>query len=815
VEPTLPQKTRDDLEWSRILEALASHCRGPVAESAALALTPSRNSDEVRVRLRQTTEARQLLDAGLSPPLGQPLDVRPPARLAARQGVLEPEDLKAIGMMLEAADRSRLWFADVASQAPTLDAIAARLPDLGSLGRELLDSFDERGEVANSASGELGALRERVSGLHDHLRSTLDTLLLDAEYTDMLQDRYITLREERYVLPILAHHKRHVPGIVHGTSGTGQTVYIEPQSVVDANNRLVMAQADVDREIRRILTGLSRRVGEVADAIEDAVDGLAALDLAFAAGALSKSLAAHEPALSTWAPGAAPTLTLVEARHPILMLDVLADGGDPHHVVVPNDLSVGGGARVLVVTGPNTGGKTVAIKMAGLCTLMAMCGLHVPAARGTTLPLPTGVFTDIGDEQSIERHLSTFSGHVRNLLDILDSMGPGALVLLDELVVGTDPVQGAALAQAVLEDLASRDALVLITTHFETLKALPYADDRFRNAAVTLDEERGVPTYHLVHDVPGASSALRTARRLGMPVDIVDRAVELSGDRQRSLEAVVEALDRERSRLAREREALEQERRRASEAAERAEQDAAKLKERLRSGLQQERNRALDEARRLRAELDRLKGKLKDARTRKDVRTLEKAGKQVERIADTIAARQREQARAEAGPALAKQAIEPGMKVRVVSLKRDGVVVRGPDARDRCEVQVGPMTAQVDAADLRRPGAHDVPLVAPSPKTRTQSPDPSATWDTAGPQAPDNTVDLRGMRAHEAIEAAERFLDAQVERSGRIAFLIHGHGTGALKREIRSWLRECPYARDHRAGERGEGGDGVTAVLLR
>lgn len=814
-------KTLSHLEWARILDRLAWHCRSPVAAARAARLEFAEDAEALDARLVRTTEARRLVDRGHHAPLGGLVDIDRAVGLAARGAVLEPEDLIAVGRVIETAARCRKYFGDLDDDAPTLAAIAAGLLDAPDLGRALLDTFDEHGDVADSASGELGFLRTRVSGLHEQLKQTVHGLLSAPEFEGMLQDEYYTIREDRYVLPIRSGHKNHIDGIVHGWSGSGATVYIEPQSVVDANNKLMMAQAEVDREIRRILTRLSGQVGERARELRASQEALAQLDLAWAAGLLSKEL-----------DGSCPTLVddgrllLKRARHPLLVL-----GGVE---VVPNDLALDRRQQVLVVTGPNTGGKTVALKTAGLATLMALAGLHVPADDGSLVPRVPGVYSDIGDEQSLDESRSTFSGHLANIIDIFRDLAPGSLVLLDELAVGTDPIQGAALAQAICEAFADRDTLVLVTTHYESLKALPFEDERFRNGAMGFDERSGTPTYHLTFDIPGASSGLRTARRLGLDARIVDRAAALAGPQQQALETVITRLERESHAARTAREEAEKEQLRLLNARKAAEALQAKLDARLKEGIAKERDRALEEARALRDELRALKKAMRDQARKADPKWIEKQQSAVEeKIAHVVAQKQAEAQRA-AGPAPEPDELRPGQTVWVVSLNNEAELLEGPDDKGRCIVRAGIITATVDFEDLRarafgksadarrgriaRNTARAEARAADPAPARPADPEAAAAveadWESAPPQAPDNTVDVRGLRAHEAIEAVERFLDGLVEREQRIAFIIHGHGTGALKREIRQWLKTSRYAREHRRGGRYEGGDGVTAVLL-
>jgi DNA mismatch repair protein MutS2 len=809
VKPTVPEKTLTHLEWHRVRERLAHHCRGPLAHARALALDFAADAAELDQRQRLVAEARRLFDGGRSPPVGEVPDVRAVAGLAARGGVLEPDALSAVGLVLEMAARCHRYLDDLRAEVPTLAAEGDALPRRIDLARSLLEAIDERGQLADGASGELGHLRQRVTQLHVQLKARIDGLVSDPEVGAMLQDEYYTIREDRYVLPVRSGHKNHVPGIVHGWSQTAQTVFIEPQAVVEANNALRFAQADVEREVQRILTRLSARVGEAADEIVRAVEHLAVLDLALAAAALSGEMDATAPVITDDA-----SLALRRARHPLLVLE-----GVP---VVPNDLQLGGGQRALVITGPNTGGKTVALKTAGLCVVMALCGLHIPCGFDSVVPRVPGLFTDIGDEQSLQAHLSTFSGHVANLRAILDALLPGGLVLLDELVVGTDPVQGSALAQAIAEALVDRGALAIITTHYEGLKALPFTDPRFRNGAMGIDGDGRVPTYRLRLDVPGTSSALVTARRLGLDPAIVDRAEGLAGAQHRSLEAVLSRLERDAEAARQARDAVEADRRQ-TEKARRAAEDLERMwRERLKAGLQKERSAALTEARRLRDEIRRLKAQLEEPDVRTDAKKLADQKSRAEKIIEKVVAQEDAARAAQAGPAVDAAALTPGLRVYVVSLGCEGVVERGPDGRGKVDVRAGLLAMKLDATDLRLAG--DKPRNPenvgsggsgrPPPSRAAPVRTAASTWAEVTPQAPHNTVDVRGMRTHEAIAVTERFLDAQTEKEANVAYVIHGHGTGALKKELRQWLRTTGYARDFRPGEPHQGGDGVTAVLL-
>ncbi|MEE2755308.1 MAG: endonuclease MutS2 [Myxococcota bacterium] len=798
---TITQKSQTHLDWNRIREAIADRCRTPLAYDRARSLLPLSSRVEISESLALTSEARRLFDQGYRLPIGQPGDVRPAARLAARGGTLSPDELVAIGAVLESIRRCRRQLLEIGESAPLMFNFVADLVEQADLEAELRICFNDRGELSEHASGDLYDLRNRVETLHSQLKDTVHGLVNDSSFEGMLQDEYFTIREDRYVLPIRSGHKNHVDGIVHGWSGSGATVYIEPQKVVDANNRLVLAQAEVDREVRRILSKLSAQVGRQANEIEQALETLGKLDYAWACGHLSSEMTCSQPVI-----GQGSTLSLKNARHPLLLLS----GTD----VVPNDIELDGQHAVLVLTGPNTGGKTVALKTVGLCVTMALSGLHIPAAPGSKVPLSPSIFSDIGDEQNLDESLSTFSGHIANLNLIFGKLEEHSLVLLDELVVGTDPVQGAALAQAILEAFAELGAKVIVTTHYETLKLLPFTDDRFRNGAMGFDPSTGQPSYRLSLDSPGASSALQTARRLGLDDQIVRRAEELAGPQQQALQNVIETLEQERDQLHKFRTSAEQESIRLEIARKSFEARDKKLKERLKKGLENEQSAALTDARKLRDDLKQIRKSIRKKVVAGDADWLETAQKKAGDVASKLSQTAQEAEHAMAGPELDPASLTIGQAVWVVSLRAQATLTSGPDAKGRCEVKAGIMTAKVDLSDLRsnRFGKEEKKKELRTQKASTRP--KKKGWDAVSPQIPDNTLDLRGARVSDALARVEQFLDMCYGRDFGSAFIIHGHGTGALKQEVRSWLRSSPYVSEQRPGLRHEGGDGVTAVLL-
>jgi DNA mismatch repair protein MutS2 len=583
-------------------------------------------------------------------------------------------------------------------------------------------------------------------------------------------------------------------------------VFVEPEDLVDLNNRLKLAELEVAEEERRILAELSRLVEDALPRIHTNLEVLAELDLVDAKARLSIDLRATAPELMPLEDADA-TLDLRRARHPLMVLAEL--GKNEPRTIVPNDVLLKVG-ETLVVSGPNAGGKTVALKLAGLQVLMARAGLHIPAQEGSRVPWLAAVLSDIGDDQSIERDLSTFSAHVLALQSFLSAAGRGVLVLLDEVAVGTDPAEGAALAQAVLEALAERGATAIVTTHYDRLKALPTTDARFVNASVGFDLERLLPTYELHLGVPGASGAIRVARRLGVAEAICARATELAGAGQASLEQLLLDLEVERKRIAAERAATEAERVEAARKHAEAEARAAQAKERLEAARRGAHDEAVETLRRARAELDRTATVLRRQGGKVTSASVQEAKRQVEAAAKDVHAHA-PQPEAPPGRAATAADLRPGVEVWVRKLGARATVTAPPKGK-QVAVQAGPLKVNVAIDELTivearakqqsaraRRGHNAFELEAP-PKALVRS--------------GHNTLDVRGERVDAAIGLAEKFLDDALRTGSEAVFVIHGHGTGALRESLRKELTHFPGVSEVRPATPEEGGDGVTIIVL-
>ncbi|HEX7664432.1 MAG TPA: endonuclease MutS2, partial [Polyangiaceae bacterium] len=615
-----PEKTRADLEWDRLLQALSARCEGPMGKALALAWDFAQTREGVRTRLARSREAADLHRKGEPLPVESLPDVRDAVARLAVGGVLSGPEIRGVGRLLAASRRLRRFVAAHRTTCPALDDALATDPTLDSLADEVEGSFDADGTLSDSASPALKELRAEQQQARARILSRLDDLM--NRYDRVLQDRFVTEREGRFVLPVRSDAHERFPGLVHAASASGSTIFVEPRAVIELGNRLKILDAHVERETIAVYTRLSELLSDSLPSIEACLDASALADVLAATAKLGHELKLDFPSVVD-----EPVVGLKEARHVLLMLDL-------GNKVVPSDLNVSG-TRAIVVSGPNAGGKTVALKMVGLAALSIRAGFPIACAPESTIGIFDVVLTDVGDDQSITKNLSTFSAHVSNVVRILGDSQPGALVLLDELAGGTDPREGEALAAGVLDSLCARGAAVIATTHYEGLKALALADPRFENASCAIDVATMTPTFRISQGIPGKSSALAVARQFGMPGTVIERAEKFLTREDRDFDAVVEKMHEERA-------ALEV----ARHAAETRAAEAETLKQRLLVEIESAKNReerAISrDAEALVASLRRAKEDLRAAqaklRSKKiDEAELRDASKALDRVAGTIA----------------------------------------------------------------------------------------------------------------------------------------------------------------------------------
>ncbi len=779
------------LEFPLIRGRLAGYTAFGPSRRLAETLLPSSDPIVVRRLLDEVDEARELLAEQPSVGVGGARDIGPVLERARRGGRLDGEELLAVLDTLIAA--GRLADALRGERRPLLHDLGRRIKPLPPLRARLEGSIGPGGELLDSASAALGGLRRQVRVAYERLRSRLEQLVHGSELAGALQEPIITLRNGRYVVPVRAEAKGRVKGIVHDQSGSGQTLFIEPLVALELGNAWREAQLAVEAEEERILDELSALVESHADVLAETLAALAEFDFRAARARLSAELDGVRPETVD-----EQQVELLAARHP----------GLTGHVV-PIDIRLGGDFQALVITGPNTGGKTVALRTLGLLALMHQAGLHTPAAAGSRLPVLGDVFADIGDEQSIAQSLSTFSSHMRAIVRIVEQAGPGTLVLLDELGAGTDPTEGSALAQALLDHFIRAGALVAATTHYAELKTYAHNTPRAQNSSVEFDLETLSPTYRLRIGLPGTSQAFAIAERLGLPQVLVEDARSRLSRAQLEFEATLASI---RDAHITAEEALA----RAAEAEERA-RAARRQAEEERARARRERDeavaRARAEAERALAEVQAEIGAARDMLSRA---TLTEAGldEAVARLEERLAAALPQPPAAaprQAEPPPERDRLRPGAEVRAASGWQGRIVSIDAD-EGQATLAAGAMRVTVPLAELEsvtpaRPAAGRRGEVEPVAR-------PAAPGAGKAARAVPSSLDLRGARVEEAVEMLERYVDqAAVAGAGRLT-VIHGHGSGALRDSLRELLGRHPLVRSWRPGERGEGGDGATIVEL-
>lgn len=775
------------LDVETVRTALAEGAATPLGREAAGAVVPTRDVERVRRWHDEVQELLRLQSDGARLPVAGVEDERVPVARAAKGSILDVGEIRRLGVTLDQVLRLDRWLADV--DAPVLSQERDALAVDADVAQRLVDAIDDQGRLSARAYPTLGGLRERVASLHASIRRTLEELVRGDALADVLQDRFVTQRGDRYVLPVKANTDRRSVGIVHGMSGSGQTAFVEPHEVVALNNDLRLAEGALEAEERRILTSLSSMVGRAAPAIQTALQAVTRLDMVGARAHLAERMDALRPVVGTEG-----RVRLVAARHPVLVLRGLD--------VVANDLSLGPDVPALVISGPNTGGKTVALKTLGLAAWLVRVGCFVPADEGSRVDLFGDVMALVGDHQDVLGDHSSFSGHLVGLSAMLDRAGPGALLLVDEIASGTDPQQGAALAHAFVEAVIDRGARIVLTTHFHRLKLLGQVDDRVAMAGMQFSD--GQPTYRMILGASGESHALEVAERVGFDGDVVTRARSLMDQGERDLAETLAALDVARSEAeaaARRVEELQ------ADLAERTARVAAREEEIAKRAKALERDRASAFLSRL-SEAEKAVGAvvadLQRAPSHDAVRTARATLDALKGLAPTP--------EEPAAPA-PDRPLEVGDRVRLTKLRQRGEVI-GVGKRLKIRTERG-LTVQVDPGDAQRTADQAPPERAPVPKPSRR----------AGPSAPDdlgdvlrhdgNTLDLRGQRVDEGIDAVERFVDRALMSDKPVVFVLHGHGTGAMKQAVRDWMRTSPHVARWQPALPDQGGDAYTIAALR
>ncbi|MDG0874435.1 endonuclease MutS2 [Paenibacillus thiaminolyticus] len=785
----MDSKILNTMDYHKILTSLANHAATGLGEQAALNLRPSSDLEEVKLRLQATDEAMTVERLKGGPPLAGVKDIRGALKRARIQAMLSSTELWDISALLFAARRTKRHIAAVHEEEaiPLLEELAETISDQKQLEEDIRQCIDEQGEILDQASFELASIRRDLRIGETRIREKLEAMIRSSNAAKMLQEQLITIRNDRYVIPVKQEYRSHYGGIVHDQSGSGATLFIEPEAIVAMNNKLRETKLREEREIERILSRLTEQVGLLADVLEYDTGAVETLDFMFAKARLAREMKASLPRMNDRG-----FLKLWKARHPLI----------PADQVVPIDVELGNSYTSILVTGPNTGGKTVTLKTIGLLNLMAMSGLFIPAEDGSQMCVFDAIYADIGDEQSIEQSLSTFSSHLTNIIRILKHMTPKSLVLLDEVGAGTDPAEGSALAIAILEHIHRLGCRMVATTHYSELKAYAYERKGVINASMEFDVQTLRPTYRLLVGVPGRSNAFAIAERLGLPKPIIDHARGEVTEEDMRVETMIASLEDNRLKAEAERETasklrmeLEAMRQKLTRELEKQEAEREKRQEQA-----EEKARAIvDKARREAQEII------------AELRQLAMEGVQVKEHMLTEARKRLDEAAPEAKLAAKPKRdakpvrrIEAGDDVRVYSLNQKGSVVEL--AGEEAVVQLGIMKMKVPLADLE---------LLSSAKSAAKPVQSGANVKRTRGESVRSELDLRGANLEEALMEVDRFLDEALLGNLGQVFIIHGKGTGVLRSGIQEFLRKHKHVKSFRIGSFGEGGTGVTVAELK
>ena len=776
------------LEYPKILERMSNLTVTPMGRERALQLTPSGDASIVNRRQAETEEAGTVLAYNGSNPIAYFTDVREFLKLAKIGSTLSAKALLQVGDAMKASRQVRSALVTDREDTPILRQIGSLLYTNRRLEEDIFDAILSEDEISDHASGELADIRRHIRILNDRIRDKLSSLIHGSAAQKYLMDAIITMRNGRYVVPVKAECRGSVPGIVHDQSGTGSTLFIEPMAVVEAGNELKQWALKEKAEIERILAAFSQEIAPDADLIADSLTSLAEIDMIFARAALGRSMRAVPPKLNTEG-----RINLIRARHPLI---------DPEKVV-PSNLWLGTDFTTLVITGPNTGGKTVTLKTAGLLCLMAQSGMQIPAAYGSELSIFDEVFADIGDEQSIEQSLSTFSSHMTNIVRILDRVTPDSLVLFDELGAGTDPTEGAALAMAILTHLLSMGVRTMATTHYSELKVFALSTKGVENASVEFNVETLRPTYRLSIGVPGKSNAFEISRKLGLPEKLIDSAKQQLTHDQVRFEDVIANAEYHRQIAEKERKLAEE----AHIETQRLRDEAEKLRSDIAAKRDQDIRKAKDEARRIlqraQRESEQIIADLKK-KSAGDLKEHElhamrtKLQQSIDDNAEKIVPRVPNEGET-------PTEVHIGDTVELTNLGAKATILSLPDSKGECTVQAGALKLKAKLSQMR--------IAAPDKPDPKKKKTGNRVLVSARPV--ETECDVRGMNLEEALLAVDLFLDGAVlNRIGQVS-IIHGKGTGILRAGIHKHLKTHRAVKEFRLGRYGEGEDGVTIVTMK
>ena len=782
----IQEKTFKTLEFNKIIDILTQHLASDVGLEFAQKIKPAESMNDAETLLEQTAEAENIYTrTGKTPVSGFP-DVRELVGRMHASLFLSTRELLLIAQALRAS-RDAKDVLQAGEDTALLHNLANRLASHRSLEEEINRCILAEDEISDNASPELTRIRRQIKIVGERVREKLNSMLRSATTQKYLQETVITIRNGRYVLPVKAECRSQVPGLVHDQSSSGATLFVEPSAVVELGNENKRLLAEEKAEIERILCGLTAMVSPFADEIHTSCNVMGALDVIFARAIMARDFRAVRPNLNETG-----CIRIVRGRHPLLAKDI----------VVPVDIWLGETYRTLIITGPNTGGKTVTLKTVGLFTLMGMSGMFIPADEGTELSIFDSVFADIGDEQSIEQSLSTFSSHMTNTVRILNEADERSLVLLDELGAGTDPVEGAALAQAILESLYERKTLTVATTHYSEIKAFALMHAGMQNASMEFDVDRLCPTYRLFIGIPGKSNAFEISRRLGLSGEVIDRAQDFLQKKDVAFETVLSEAERARRSAEDDRDAIG----RLRIESEKIKSELEKQKQKLEDEKTQLRQKAREDARRMvqetRQDMEKLIAQLRSIEN-VDKKQLERAVQSSRDAMRKTEDRLYEQAMQRETEGSPPASVTPGQRVKLLALGQEATVLKAADAKGEVQVQAGVIKMNIPLSEIR-------PVEQKQKKQNT-----SAKITLTQERGSALSIDLRGMMVDDACMELDRFIDNAIMTGVHEFFAVHGKGTGALRTGVQAYLKRHPRVKSYRIGAYGEGDAGVTVVTLK
>ncbi len=789
------KKEYKKLELDKILALLSEQAYCDVCKEKILKIKPSFDIDTVRLEMSRTDDAFTLSSKFGTPRFFNIKDVCFSAKRAQQGSTLSLRELLDIGLVLREVSGLVSWYSQCSSIDSTLQEFFNKLSDNKQLEQTISNAILNEEELSDSASPELARIRRAIQKKSLSIREQLDKLIKSKTNQKYLQESLVTMRDGRFVVPVKTEYKSEISGLVHDSSQTGATLFIEPMSVVEANNEIRLLQAREQDEIERIIKEMSEMTGSFAESLIRDYNCIIELEIYFAKASLGARMKAVVPIITD-----KPCFTLNKARHPLI----------DKEKVVPVSLELGNSYSQLIVTGPNTGGKTVSLKTAGLLVLMAMCGMMIPCSENSVVGMFGEIYVDIGDEQSIEQNLSTFSSHITNIVKILKSADENSLVLLDELCSGTDPVEGSALAVAILTELKYREAKLLATTHYQEVKMYAIETESVENASCEFDVKTLQPTYRFIVGMPGKSNAFAISSKLGISEHIIDEAKQLVSNENKRFEEVVQALEKSRQELEKLKATVAVEERKSRELTNELEVQRQRLEAEKEKELQAVRNKAMSIIEEVRFQGDLLLEDLEHIRKQKDSADFSQKVKGAKGRLNSAVNSMYDTANPIAEKKIDHYVLPRPLKVGdtviVADLNQEGTLVRLPDAKNMCFVQIGAMKTKTRMENLR--------LVEKKESKKQPQPKVSKKVVSNFTRKAGMELDIRGMMGDDGVMEVDRFIDSCLISGISVITIIHGKGTGALRNAVQAFLRKNPHVKTFRDGVYGEGESGVTVAEI-